>query len=390
MNLSLQTRSISSDDALQHVRPYLASAGITRLADLTGLDWLGIPVAASYRPGASTLSVSQGKGGSRSAALIGAAMEAVELSHAESFDNFDGSLSSAAENNLCYPIESLGFAERGLVSGRTPLRWADADLLQAVPARTVVPRALIGLTYELSLRRRTIGLVLFPTSSNGLASGLSYADACLHAIYEVVERDGLARAWAGDVRLVSRRAAASLCDDPVSGLLLNSDVDLELEQISNRWAIPTFRCYLWTRDFTVTCAGTGSHSDVGVAIARAVTEAAQTRITQIAGARDDIPSRQRRPNGVGGYSPARTSSIEPDRLPAPLGSSRKGHESAEKHLELLAAHVAGIAGYAPMVSVLSDGSAPWHVVKVLIPSTRFNIERSYATIQARPAGGDDL
>ena len=68
---------------LELIGPLLGRFGITRLADITGLDCLGVPVAQAVRPAAATVAVSQGKGATRDAALVSAAMEAIELHHAE-------------------------------------------------------------------------------------------------------------------------------------------------------------------------------------------------------------------------------------------------------------------------------------------------------------------
>lgn len=57
--------------------------GITRVADVTGLDRIGIPVVMVCRPNARSLAVSQGKGIDIEAATVSGLMESVELYHAE-------------------------------------------------------------------------------------------------------------------------------------------------------------------------------------------------------------------------------------------------------------------------------------------------------------------
>ena len=64
---------------LAAIRPIAAHCGVTRLADVTGLDTIGIPVFQAIRPLARSLSVSQGKGVTRVAARVSALMEAIEL-----------------------------------------------------------------------------------------------------------------------------------------------------------------------------------------------------------------------------------------------------------------------------------------------------------------------
>ena len=59
--------------------------GITRLAEVTGLDRIGIPVWMAIRPNSRTLAVSQGKGLTDAAAQASALMEAAEIASAERF-----------------------------------------------------------------------------------------------------------------------------------------------------------------------------------------------------------------------------------------------------------------------------------------------------------------
>ena len=55
---------------LARIQPLLQHIGITRLANVTYLDEIGIPVYQAIRPNAKTLSVSQGKGLTRAHAAI--------------------------------------------------------------------------------------------------------------------------------------------------------------------------------------------------------------------------------------------------------------------------------------------------------------------------------
>src|SRR5687768_18616303 len=70
-------------DTLAWIRPLLPAFGITRIANVTGLDRIGIPVWMCIRPDARCLSVSQGKGVTDELAQISAIMESIELYHAE-------------------------------------------------------------------------------------------------------------------------------------------------------------------------------------------------------------------------------------------------------------------------------------------------------------------
>src|SRR3990167_6222617 len=76
-------RSRLPEETLSIIKPYIKLAGISRLADLTGLDDLGIPVYACFRPSSKSLATSQGKGCSHLLAQCSAYMEGIEHFYAE-------------------------------------------------------------------------------------------------------------------------------------------------------------------------------------------------------------------------------------------------------------------------------------------------------------------
>src|SRR5690349_4818423 len=81
---------------LAHVLPLAPRMGITRVAVLTGLDVIGIPVVAAVRPNSRSIAVHQGKGVTLAAAKASAVMEAVETFHAE---------------NVALPLRLASYAE---------------------------------------------------------------------------------------------------------------------------------------------------------------------------------------------------------------------------------------------------------------------------------------
>ena len=76
-------RQVSPARTLERVRPFLGEMGITRVANITGLDTVGLPVVMVCRPNARSLAVSQGKGLDLDSAKASGVMEAVESWHAE-------------------------------------------------------------------------------------------------------------------------------------------------------------------------------------------------------------------------------------------------------------------------------------------------------------------
>jgi len=74
---------VSPRETIARLRPLIPRMGITRVANVTGLDRIGIPVVTVCRPNARSLAVSQGKGVDLDAATVSGLMEAAELYHAE-------------------------------------------------------------------------------------------------------------------------------------------------------------------------------------------------------------------------------------------------------------------------------------------------------------------
>src|SRR4026207_1591489 len=76
-------RAGTPTQTLRRLAPLLPRAGITRLADVTGLDWIGQPVYQAVRPNPRNLSGSPGKGLTRAQAKVSALRESLESLHAE-------------------------------------------------------------------------------------------------------------------------------------------------------------------------------------------------------------------------------------------------------------------------------------------------------------------
>ena len=79
-------RACPPEQTLECARPLLPAMGITRIADITGLDRVGIPTVLVCRPNSRSVAVALGKGADLAEAKASGVMEAVETFHAESID----------------------------------------------------------------------------------------------------------------------------------------------------------------------------------------------------------------------------------------------------------------------------------------------------------------
>ncbi|WP_280236342.1 YcaO-like family protein [Nocardia cyriacigeorgica] len=270
------------------ISPLLLDYGVTRVADVTDFDYIGIPVVMATRPKSETLVVSQGKGLTPMLARLSAVMECIELEHAEHPD-LAGTAASANDLDLTYDLSDLQLRMDAEIVRQLRLDWYHArTLISDTP--TMVPRGLVDLSFGTGYDWRP---AVFRTSSAGLASGNSVDEALVHAMYELIERDvvsSLAGIGEDHRRVVDVSTVGSDHCQALFTKLRDADISFEVAMVPNRFRIPTAVAFVWSPDFPLTCAGSGSHTDPAVALSRAVTEAVQSRLTEIVGTRDDIPS----------------------------------------------------------------------------------------------------
>ncbi|MBC2807916.1 YcaO-like family protein [Rhizobium ruizarguesonis] len=292
-------RAVTPAQTLAAIRPHLREFGITRVGLLTALDVLNIPVAFATRPNSHTLSVFQGKGIDNDAAMTSAAMEAVETRIAEiaPADLTQATVDSMrAEHAAMVDLDNVARCAPDEI-GSSPIAWCTGlDILSG--SSVFVPWWLVGLDHR---GERPAG---FEQSSDGLASGNTPSEAVLHGLCELVERD----AWAltqlkSPERLrESRIDPASFGDaviDVMTDRITRAGMKLLLLDMTTDIGVPAFLAVIMPGNlsdrvdarWSHVCGGCGCHPDPVRAALRAITEAAQSRLTAIAGSRDDFSPR---------------------------------------------------------------------------------------------------
>lgn len=284
---------VDPQQTLARVTALMPQLGITRVANVTGLDRIGIPVVMVCRPNSRSIAVSQGKGTTLDAAKASGLMESIESWHAERIDlplklgSFDD-LSAAhrfADIDRLPPLRGSRYRP-GL-----PLLWAEGlNLLDE--NRYWLPYELLHTYYA---HPAPAGSGCFAQSSNGLASGNHYLEAVSHAICECVERDA-SSLWHQRSRAqrdTTKLDPATIDDECCLRLLAQLDtakVAVTLWNTTSDTGIPAFECVLLDRAQASAHPGQGAgcHPSKSIALVRAITEAAQVRTTYIAGSRDDL------------------------------------------------------------------------------------------------------
>jgi YcaO-like protein with predicted kinase domain len=289
-------RTVSPGETLARLRPHLGRFGITRVADVTGLDRIGIPVAMAHRPNSRSLSVSPGKGLDLEAAKVSALMEAVEGWHAENakLPLVLGSISELARQHRLVDLAGLPRHSARPLARHQQLLWTEGrDLLSG--EAVLVPYELVHMNYTLPLPPSSGAWLL---SSNGLASGNHPLEALAHALCEVIERDAMSLFHARDeLWRDGFRVQLDTIEDPDCRMLLrklgHAGVEVAVWDVTSDIGVPAFACEIVDRDPSdgrpfLPGTGAGAHPSRSIALLRALSEAAQTRLTTVAGARDDL------------------------------------------------------------------------------------------------------
>jgi ribosomal protein S12 methylthiotransferase accessory factor len=298
-------RQVRAEETVARLRPLLPLLGITRVANVTGLDRIGIPVVMVCRPNSRSLAVSQGKGLSLAEAKASGLMESIEAYHAERI-TLPLKLASYAEMQAGHPLADVNELNRPKISGfhrDLPILWVEGyDLLNHEPAW--VPHELVHTNYTYPL---PAGSGCFARTSNGLASGNHLLEAVSHGISEGVESDAVTLwALAGKAARDATRIDLASVEDPGCRWVLDrfarAGMGVGVWETTSDVGIPCFLCRIWERgDGPRPALGYGCHPARRVALFRALTEAAQSRLTDIAGSRDDIAwsdyERSVRPDG---------------------------------------------------------------------------------------------
>ncbi len=302
--------------------------GVTRIARLTALDRTGVEVASAIRPRAHVLQVTNGKGERREDAAAGALMEAAELLAAERAvpDAWDSAASLRARLGADAVLSPGALDPDGGEEGWDDIRlaWrAGTDLATGAPV--LVPAHAVHVP---PADGPPLGPGLLRWTSNGMGAARDRTAAILHALLEVIERDRVARALPNGftARALSRRLLdpTKLARAAPATAALASRIEergfkvflLDLTDPSpsarfplpvlprarararararlgdrSRLGLPTAAALLLDSPFgpVPLAAGYACRLSRDAALRAALLEAAQSRATEIHGAREDV------------------------------------------------------------------------------------------------------
>ncbi|MFC5323351.1 YcaO-like family protein [Bradyrhizobium oligotrophicum] len=275
------------ETTLRHAMAWAKLARIRTVRDITAMDCLGVPIFVSERPGSATGAYAFGKGGLPIESEVGAYMEAIEsyfsepgVAPIETRWGLPSELSGVGEG--CDPV--FAFAPK---LGR---RAEPDQALLLARAEDADSGADGWIPAELAFNPAPdAGMPLYGASSNGLASGNSVLEASIHALYELIERD----IWSIEfVRRRSVRVTGESLPGAVQAIVetaARNGLRLVIRFVPNDYCIPFFAAFLVDpthperRFFN---GGWGCHDERGIALMRAVTEVAQSRVAVLHGLRE--------------------------------------------------------------------------------------------------------
>lgn len=272
--------------------------GVTRIADITGLDVLGIPVCAAFRPGSRSVTVSQGKGMTTEMARRTALFEACELYHAETCE--PALIATAQEISGAHRYfdqfkPAFGPVQDCEVRRRIPW-FASVDMVSGMP--TLIPLETVSMDHRVPRRK---GFGRFNSSATGLAAHVSLDQALVHGLSECIERDRFS-SW----QRATDETRAGTAIDPSSisdaqaldliGRFHDAGLTLFLWDLSGAADVPVIMAELLdisdsAFNFVPYCQGMGCAPSAMAALHKALLEAAQTRLGYISGSRDDLEYR---------------------------------------------------------------------------------------------------
>jgi YcaO-like protein with predicted kinase domain len=293
--LSGTHRSRPPAETVRDYSRFARQMGITRLANVTGLDFIGIPVFQAIRPNSRNLSVSQGKGLDEASAKASALMESIEGWHAETTDlplKYE-SYSSLRQRSNVVAIEKLPRVSAAPLQLSAPIRWIEGwDLIKERPIW--VPHEMVQLDYV------DDAPLTWVQGSNGLASGNHLLEAIEHALSELIERDAVSLWHLDEDNESTKRTQVDISsiDDAdcvrVLQKLSSAGIGVGVWDVTAETGIPVYFASIFEMpglQLSGISNGMGCHLSPAVAVCRALTEAIQSRLTLISGSRDDMEQR---------------------------------------------------------------------------------------------------
>lgn len=283
------------------IKDLALSKGITRVTDTTCLDYFGVPVYASIRPGAAagSLCVNAGKGLKAIDAKVGAYMEAMEFFYTEHGN------SDLKVKNL-KPGKLYENSPEDYILDFCPIMNTEIDLEEKIGCieainilngqKSYVPAELVFFPCPDNISNHQY----FGNDTNGLASGNNTSEATLHGIHELLERDIKSFHTIKDSSILLNYETLPKEIRRIINKVKQMGYFISIRYMPNQYNLPCFSANIGNvNDLNPVyiCGGYGCHLSRNIALNRAVTECFQSRLSFIHGGRDDLEVRYKQFEG---------------------------------------------------------------------------------------------
>lgn len=322
-----------------------------------------MPVWQAVRPLGRALSVHQGKGATDELAQWSALGEAAESHAAESLgpDVFRISHAELRHQAIAENLENLRSSDKKKPDPQRIQDWTRTHDLRS-GAAAYVPHACVSLDYCLDADPA------LDRSSMGLGAGTSWDQAIAKALYECLERDAVG-SWLRTApslrpaREIELETLPPAWNTPWAGALADLQIRLRIFSIPAVIGIPTIVCTVEptipAEPFSLSTYGSASSPEPESALFAAFAEAVQSRLTLIAGARDDITPSE--------YVADRATGSCPPIPPGWCGKSWSTTKACSGTWQTMADRLADAGFERVLIRRLTGDKDFWKVVKVIIP-----------------------
>ena len=298
-------RVAEAAETAARLAPLCRRVPITRVSNLTPLDPLALPVFGAVTPLARDLTTHLGKGFDETTARVSALMEAIERPCAEgghvsalrcSLDAWTRGAHKVRAGTLVMDPRHCDLPAGTSFRPDSPISWVEGNELLSGSSMWAALDLVVSPPRE---------GVLLDVNTNGLASGNTLLEAIVHGLCEVVERDAVSQHLFADLygqsapeTLPCRRIDTHTLPPQVGRWVRRLEehhLVVSVSEITSDIAVPTFRATLLDPAFPAETDleggiffGYGCGPSTTLAVGRAVTEAVQSRLGVIQGARDSF------------------------------------------------------------------------------------------------------
>ncbi len=291
-------RAVPIEEALKLAKKTALDVGVSRVGEINQLCSYVLPVFQAtrlslyYHPMTGQNSSTNGKGLTKKQAEISCLMEAIEGFCAEPRNPIliRGSYHYLKKQHVLINPQIINHREKTPPAQlEEPLMWTPcASLNHKTPV--LVPAEAVYFPFlpeEYSTRP------IFVCSTNGLASGGTYLEALMHALYEVIERHYISCWEQGSasiqqifeedlkkIKSVQKILSAGRKEDfiiKIYSVLLKKEINMSF-----------FVSAVFTPYNRLAFLGYGCHSNIETAINRALSESIQSWTTSASGSREDL------------------------------------------------------------------------------------------------------